>query len=292
MDEESGLLDAIVARMGASVDTVSDLTAAQTAQLLNPSAETVANAHAIDLAFSQRLGNYFYYDDDYYTKLVQVAEESRKDPAALMVKYANNSLFASLSIISPVLTGLTGNERTSAQEFRDMVANALPRVDWQQYRSQVVLDMIGVDVSLSERLEKYNLFQLQQFVRLSSKHRVVDATFHILSALLGVQFVLIDVDAYTKKYRYNPVSFTGTRSTNMVVVQRKQLNATVNERDTALPFYVPMFLAFEQINLPVFDQSMLPRDIYMDMFPPDTTGPLIARYQNPFITTTRKKRRA
>jgi len=289
MDEGSALLDAIVARMGASVHTVPDLSPAKTAQLLNPPAETVADAHA-DLAFAQRLANYFYYDDNYYNNLVQAAQESRKDPAALALKYANTSLFASLSTISPVLTGLTGSDTTSAQEFRDMVADALPQVDWRQYRSQVVVDMIGLNVSLSERVEKYTLPQLQEFVR-SSKHRVVEPTFHILSALLGVQFVLIDLDAYTNKYRYNPVGYTGTQSTKMVVLQRKQINVKLNERNTLLPFYVPMFLAFEQINLPVFDNSMLPRDIYVDMFPPGTTGPIV-RYQNPFITTTRKKRGA
>jgi hypothetical protein len=291
MDEGSALLDAIVARMGANVDTVPDLTPAQTAQLLRPSAETVANAHAVDLAFAQRLVNYFYFDNDYYKQLVQVAQESRKDPAALALKYANNSFFASLSIISTALTGFTGNETTSAQEFRDMVADALPQVDWLQYRSEVVLDMIKLDVALSERVEKYTLPQLQQFVRSSSQHRVVDATFHILSALLGVQFVLIDLDAYTNQYRYNPVRFTGTRSAKMVVIERKQITTKVNKRATLLPFYVPTFLAFEQIKLPVFDKSMLPRDIYIEMFPPGTTGPIV-QYQNPFITTSRKKRRA
>lgn len=288
MDEGLALLDAIVARMGASVDTVPDLSPARTAQLLNPSAETVADVEAIDLAFAQRLSNYFYYNDHYYKKLVQVAQESRKDSAALTLKYANNSLFESLSTISPVLAGSTGTDTTSAQDFRDMLADALPHVDWRQYRSQVVVDMIGLDVSLSEKLEKYTLPQLQQFVRSSSKHRVVEDTFHILSALLGVQFVLIDLDAYAKQYRYNPARYTGTQSTRMVVIQRKQINAPVQQRATVLPFYVPMFLAFEQLNLPVFDKSVLPRDIYLDMFPPGATGPVVP-YHNPFITTKRKK---
>lgn len=282
-------MDAIVAQLGENAPSFKDMDQAKTVEAISQTEEQKREVDSINMLFAQQFNNYFVYNDNYYNKLVAACAKSKEAPEKLIRAYANNSFFAALQPISYILEGLTGKSKVTAEAFKSMVADSLPRVNWQRYRAQADEVMIGFDFKLAAKIRTYSLPELQAFVR-SSKHMLIHDTLHILSALLGVQFIIVEFDEYANKFVYKPLDYTGTTRQQYIVIERTRISKAVDRRVDVkleqLPFYVFMYLALPPNNypLPVLDRYTLPADVLEFALSPPP-------YVNPFIQQARKKRK-
>lgn len=106
-------------------------------------------------------------------------------------------------------------DRLTTAETVQMVVDALPRVDWKSYRSQVASLLADTNPALSEVVGKFTLPQFQTYVQEMREKSVTNYTFHILSALFNVTF-------WIKHANSNVISYfdeTGTRDNFIAFVQ-------------------------------------------------------------------------